>query len=172
MGGTVRRREDPRLITGSATYVDDIALPAMLHLAILRSPFAHARIVSIDTSAVLDMSGVVAVITGEEVQDLVPPREGESDGESGPPPRVPLAVGEVHYVGDPLVAVVATDRALAEDALEAIVVDYEEIGAVVDPETATEEGRPQILPYAEHNIDAVREFSAGDVDAAFAEADV
>jgi len=122
MGGTVRRREDPRLITGSATYVDDIELPGMLHLAVLRSPFAHARILSIDSSAAKELPGVVAVVRGEEVQDLIPPAESEAkgEGESGPPPRIPLAVEVTNYVGDPVVAVVATEAAIAEDALELV----------------------------------------------------
>jgi carbon-monoxide dehydrogenase large subunit len=173
MGGTVRRREDPRLITGSATYVDDIELPGMLHLAVLRSPFAHARILSIDSSAAKELPGVVAVVRGEEVQDLIPPAESEAkgEGESGPPPRIPLAVEVTNYVGDPVVAVVATEAAIAEDALELISVDYEELNAVVDAEEATADGMPQIHPYADHNIDNVRDLSAGDVDATFAAAD-
>src|SRR5947209_3862440 len=134
MGGTVRRREDPRLITGSATYVDDIVLPRMAHLAVLRSPYPHARIVSIDTSETMQQPGVLAVVLGEEVKDLVPPLEGKGEGESGPPPRSPLAVGKVRYVGDPVVAVLATDRGLAEDALESVIVDYEELPGVGDPE--------------------------------------
>jgi carbon-monoxide dehydrogenase large subunit len=172
MGGTVRRREDPRLITGSATYVDDIDLPGMVHLAVLRSPFAHARIGAIDTSAAESLPGVVAVVLGEEVQHLVPPAESEAkgEGESGPPPRMPLAVGVSNYVGDPVVAVVAADAGIAEDALELIDVDYEELNAVVDPEQATAEGMPQIHDYADHNVDNVRDFSSGDVDAAFADA--
>jgi aerobic carbon-monoxide dehydrogenase large subunit len=174
MGGTVRRREDPRLITGSATYVDDIELPGMLHLAVLRSPFAHARILSIDSSAAEELPGVVAVVRGEEVQDLIPPAgsEAKGEGESGPPPRIPLAVQVTNYVGDPVVGVVATEAAIAEDALELIAVDYEEMKAVVDAEEAMSDGMPQIHPYADHNIDNVRDFSAGDVDAAFTSADV
>ena len=118
MGGQVRRREDPRLITGSATYVDDIVLPNMAYLAVLRSPYPHARIVRIDASAALERPGVLAVITGDEVEDLVPPQQGV--GEGGPPPRQPLATGTVRYICDGVLALVATDRALAEDALERV----------------------------------------------------
>jgi aerobic carbon-monoxide dehydrogenase large subunit len=173
MGGVVRRREDPRLITGSATYVDDIALPNMAYLAVLRSPFAHARVVSIDASAAQDAPGVLTVILPDDVKGLVPPEEGvpQGEGESGPPPRIPLAIDEVHYVGDPVVAVVATDRALAEDALELISVDYEEITPVVDPEHASDEGLPRIHPYAENNVDNVRVHEVGDVESAFAHAE-
>lgn len=171
MGGTVRRREDPRLITGSATYVDDITLPGMAFMAMLRSPHPHAIIKGIDASAALAIPGVLAVVTGEEVADLVPPRQGEQEGESGPPPRAPLAAGKALYVGDPVAALVAVDRATAEDALESIMVDYEELRGVGDPEKAIEPGAPQIYDYAENNIDTNREFSHGDVAKAFAEAD-
>lgn len=171
MGGTVRRREDPRLITGSATYVDDITLPGMAYMAMLRSPHPHAIIKDIDASAALAIPGVLAVVTGEEVADLVPPRQGEQEGESGPPPRAPLAAGKALYVGDPVAALVATDRATAEDALEAIMVEYEELRGIGDPEKAIEPGAPQLYDYAENNIDTNREFSHGDVAKAFAEAD-
>lgn len=172
MGGQVRRREDPRLITGSATYVDDLVLPNMAYMAIVRSPFPHARIINIDSSAALERPGVLAVIKGPEVADLVPPQEGRQEGESGPPPRSPLAVETARYVGDLVAAVVATERALAEDALERVVVEYEELPGVGDPERAIEPGAPQIHAHAENNIEDRREFSAGDVDRAFAEANV
>lgn len=171
MGGTVRRREDPRLITGSATYVDDIVLPGMVYMAMLRSPHPHAIIKNIDASAALALPGVLTVVTGEEVAQLVPPRQGEQEGESGPPPRAPIAAGKALYVGDPVAAVVAIDRATAEDALEYITVDYEELQGVGDPEKAIEPGAPQLYDYAENNIDTNRQFSHGDVDKAFAEAD-
>jgi carbon-monoxide dehydrogenase large subunit len=171
MGGTVRRREDPRLITGSATYVDDITLPGMAYMAMLRSPHPHAIIKDIDASAALAIPGVLAVVTGEEVADLVPPRQGEQEGESGPPPRAPLAAGKALYVGDPVAVLVAIDRSTAEDALEAIMVDYEELRGIGDPEKAIEPGAPQLYDYAENNIDTNREFSHGDVATAFAEAD-
>ena len=145
MGRHVRRREDPRLITGSATYVDDIALPSMAHMAILRSPLPHARILSIDTSAALELPGVLAVVTGSDVAHLVPAREAEASEQPAPPPRPPLATEKVRYIGDPVAAVVATDRAPAADALESIVVAYEALPGVGDPEQAMEPGASQIL---------------------------
>lgn len=171
MGGIVRRREDPRLITGSATYVGDIVLPGMAHVAILRSPYPHARILGIDTSAAAAMPGVVAVITGEEVRELVP-EESEVEGEAGPPPRTPLAVDVVRYVGDPVAAVVADTAAQALDALEQIVVDYDALPSVADPEAAMEPSAPQIHGYADNNVDNRRPFTSGDPDKAFAEAEV
>jgi len=172
MGRQVRRREDPRLITGSATYVDDIVLPSMAHMAILRSPHPHARILSIDTSAALELPGVLAVVTGSEVAHLVPAQEAEASGEPASPSRPPLATEKARYIGDPVAAVVATDRALAADALESIVVEYEELPGVGDPERAMEPGASQIHVHAENNIDTRRECSAGDVEKAFAEADI
>lgn len=171
MGGVVRRREDPRLITGSATYVDDITLPGMVHAVILRSPHAHARIRGIDTSAALATPGVLAVITGAEVRDLVP-EQSETGGEGGPPPRPPLAAEVVRYVGDPVAVVVAEDPATATDALEGIIVEYDLLPAVVDPERAIEPGAPLVDAYAERNIDHRREFTHGDADRAFREAEV
>lgn len=171
MGGEVRRREDPRLITGSATYVDDIALPRMAYMAVLRSPFPHASIRGIDSSEAEAIPGVLAVITGEDVKDFIPPREGEQDGESGPPPRAPLAMGKATYVGDPVVAVIATSKAVAEDAVEHIFVDFEELPAVADPEAALQADAPQIWPYAAGNVDTTREFKAGDPDGAFEQAE-
>ncbi|MDQ2743689.1 MAG: xanthine dehydrogenase family protein molybdopterin-binding subunit, partial [Chloroflexota bacterium] len=172
MGGTVRRREDPRLITGSATYVDDITLPGMAYLAVLRSPYPHARINGIDTSATVALPGVLRVVTGEEVAELIPPSEGEQEGESGPPARAPLATGKALYVGDPVAAVVAISRASAEDALETVVIDWDVLPGVGDPEKAMEPGAPQLHDYAANNVDTRREFSHGDVDTAFSEADV
>lgn len=170
MGGTVRRREDPRLITGSATYVDDIVLPGMAYVSILRSPYPHARIVSIGIDEALAYPGVIAVVTGEEVASLVPD-VSEQEGEAGPAPRAPLSAGTVRYVGDPLAAVVAIDRAVAADALEQITVEYDELPGVGDAEKAMEPGAPQIQEYAVNNIDDCREFSSGDPDGAFADAE-
>jgi len=172
MGGTVRRREDPRLITGSATYVDDIVLTNMAYMSVLRSPYPHARIVRIDASEALSQPGVLAVVTGDDVADLVPPRQGDSDGESGAPARAPLAAGKVTYVGDPVLALVATTRAQAVDALEAVIVEYDELPGTGDPELAMEDGAPQLQEYAENNIDDRRPFSKGDPAGAFAQADV
>src|SRR5687768_6824349 len=126
VGASVRRKEDPRLITGSSTYVDDVRLPGTLHLAVVRSPYAHARIVGVDATAALDMAGVVAVYTGKELGRLLrnqpmprsevetePETVGTADTESDEiptPPVNPLAVDKVRYVGEGVAAVVATSR--------------------------------------------------------------
>ncbi|GIV79773.1 xanthine dehydrogenase family protein molybdopterin-binding subunit [Litorilinea aerophila] len=174
IGAAIRRREDPALITGKAKYTDDLQLPNMAYVAILRSPYSHARIRSIDTSAAKALDGVVAVFTGQDVAD------------SGIPGTVPvgwllpnlktpahpiLAKDTVRYVGDGVAVVVAEDRYTAYDALELIQVDYEPLPAVVNPKAATQEGAPQIHEEAPRNI--AFDWEIGDkaaTDAAFANA--
>ena len=140
VGKRVRRTEDPRLITGTATYVDDITREGMLYTAVLRSPHAAAKISSIAIEKAAALPGVRAVYTGEDVKDVGPvPCAG-----SMPTLRVPhhaiLAQDRVYYVGHPVAAVVATDRYVAQDAVELIEVDYEPTDSVADPEKALEEG--------------------------------
>src|SRR5262249_7751744 len=136
-GSAIRRREDPRLITGAAAYTDDITLPGMVHAAILRSPHAHARIKRIDTSAARKAGGVLAVYTASDIGDalkplpcawLVPGCDIKVAAYS------PMASEVVRYVGDAVAVVVATNRYQAQDALDLIEVDYEPLPAVVDPQ--------------------------------------
>lgn len=137
-GARIKRREDPKLITGQGTYVDDIQLPGLLYLALARSPYAHARIVSVDVDAIKAMPGVVEVLTGEQVQGMVtmPLPIGQVNEFMRQPQHWPLAVGAVKHVGDPVVAIVATSRAAARDAADAAPIEYEELPAVVNPEQA------------------------------------
>src|ERR1700752_4444039 len=130
VGQRVKRTEDPRLIKGLAHYVDDISLPGTLHVAFVRSVYAHARINSIDASAALDVPGVVAVYTGRDVgQKIGPvPCAGALPGLKVPDHRV-LAGEKVYFVGHPIAAIVATDRYAARDAVDIVVVDYEELPA-------------------------------------------
>ncbi len=130
--------EDARLLTGHGTYVDDIALPGMLHACFVRSPFARAAIRGIDTAAARALPGVRAVFTAA---DLNPRRQGavahRRSGRASPEtPRPPLADDEVRFVGDPVVLVVAESLYVAEDAAELVDVDYEPLAAVVDYTTA------------------------------------
>jgi carbon-monoxide dehydrogenase large subunit len=143
VGTRVKRREDPRLIQGRATYVDDVQLAGMLHLAFKRSDIAHGQIASIDTSAAEAMDGVEAVFTGEQVKAML----------AGPmpllspfpaPAHYPMAVDRVRYVGEPIAVVAATSYYTARDALDAIVVEYDPLPAVVDPERAMA-GDPAIV---------------------------
>ncbi len=142
VGQRVKRREDPRLIQGRATYVDDIALVGMQHIAFKRSDVAHGRIVSIDTSAAEAMEGVEAVFTGAQIAELLAPMPIGTPFPS--PEHRAVAVDTVRYGGEPVAVVVASDRYLARDAAEAIVVSYDMLPAVVDLELAMT-GKPALL---------------------------
>ncbi len=139
IGTPVLRKEDPRLLTGEARFTDDLVIPGALHLAVLRSPFAHARIRSIDATAAKALPGVVTVYTGDDVADLwaAPmPCAWAVTPDMKNPPHFPLAKGKVCYVGDGVAAVLAHSDAEARDALDAIEVDYEPLEAVIDLEDA------------------------------------
>ena len=134
VGTRVKRREDPRLIQGRATYVDDIRLPGMLHLAFLRSDIAHGIIKTINTETAEEMPGVVAVYTGEQISKFLNPMP---IGTPFPAPdHWAIAVNRVRHVGEPIAVVVATDRYLARDAADEIEIEIEELPAVIDPEHA------------------------------------
>jgi carbon-monoxide dehydrogenase large subunit len=174
VGEPVRRREDPRLITGHGTYVDDIKLPGMLHLAIARSTHAHARITKIDASRAKAAPGVVLVMTGHEVKawgDVVP-NASELPGRMEAR-HYPLADGVVRYVGEGVAAVVAKDRYQARDAAELIEIEYEDLPVVVDARKAMEPGAPILHPEFGTNVCIV--IPVGDkekTDQAFRDADV
>jgi aerobic carbon-monoxide dehydrogenase large subunit len=175
VGRALRRKEDPRLVTGRGSYTDDLVLPGMLHAAIVRSPEAHARITSIDTSAAKELPWVEAVFTGGDLSDLaapcpmvwVPPGV-----EMRVPDHWPLARDKVGYVGQAVAVVVARDKYAVVDAAEQVIVDYDPLPVVTNPEEALEEGAPII--HEEFGTNKVFEWSlpGGDVDAAFREADV
>src|SRR2546426_1935885 len=132
LGARIKRREDPRLITGTATYVDDVVPPGLLHVAIVRSPHAHARIAAIDVKKARAAAGVVAVWTGEDVAARCGPLPiGPRIRDMKVPKRYPLVIdGVVRHVGDPVAAVVATDLAAAGDAADLVEVTYEPLAAV------------------------------------------
>ncbi|HLU09735.1 MAG TPA: molybdopterin cofactor-binding domain-containing protein [Oceanobacillus sp.] len=174
-GSGIKRREDPRLITGKAKYTDDIYLPGTLHMVIVRSPYAHARIRGIDTSAAKSAPGVVAVFTGADVTlNNVPCAWLIPNSDLKTVPHPPLAKDTVRYVGDGVALVIAENRYQAQDAAELIQVDYEPLPAVVNPEEATKDGAPQLHADAPNNIAFRWVASSGDegVEQAFAEADV
>jgi carbon-monoxide dehydrogenase large subunit len=178
MGAQVKRKEDPRLITGMATYTGDIRLPGMRYVALVRSPFAHARILGVDTEAARAMPGVDAVFTGANLAPEYEPMpmassgEGEStqDERDWEHTRHALSVERVRYVGEPVAAVVADTRDRAEAAAREVAVEWEELPAVVDPEAAREPGAPQLFANAPNNVEHVWTRKAGDPDAAFAAA--
>src|SRR4029077_1560916 len=142
VGQRTKRREDPRLIRGRGTYVDDVALVGMQHMGCKRSDVAHGRIRSIDTSAAKAMEGVEAVYTGAEIAEFLAPMPIGTPFPS--PVHRAVAVDVVRYVGEPVAVVVAVDRYVARDAADAILVEYETLPAVVDPELAMT-GRPALL---------------------------
>ena len=174
-GSGIRRREDPRLLMGKATYTDDVKLPGLCYAAILRSPYAHARIRSIDVAAARHTPGVVAVYTGADVKDrLVPvPCAWNVPNCDLKVPAHPLLADEtVRYVGDGVAMVVAESRAAARDALDLIDVDYASFDAIVDPEAATRPGAPQLHSDVPRNIAFTWKVAGGDAEKAFAEAEV
>jgi carbon-monoxide dehydrogenase large subunit len=172
VGKRLRRREDPRLITGTATYVDDIQMEGMQYAAIVRSPHAAAKIRSINTKAAEKAPGVMAVFTGKDTEKV----GGVPCGSALPGLRVPhhniLAINRVYFVGHPVAVVVAQDRYLAQDAADLIEIDYEPLPAVADPEKALAANAPAVHPEWPDNISFTYHQDGGDVDKAFAEADV
>lgn len=172
VGKRIRRREDPRLLTGTATYVDDIQVPGMHHACIVRSPYAAANIRGISVQAAKDIPGVVAVFTGEDVKDVGPVPCGASlPGLRIPDHRV-LAQGRVYYVGHAVAVVVATSKYVARDAAEAIEVDYDPTPGVGDPELAMKAGAPLVHPEYGDNVAFKYHQEGGDIVKAFADADV
>ena len=180
-GSGIRRREDPRLITGSATYTQDIMLPGMVHAAMLRSSHAHARITRIDTEKAKAAPGVVAVYTGADIEGALQPMPCAwllPDSELKVAPYPCIAKDVVRYTGDIVAVVVAERPGLAEDARDLIEVDYEPLPTVIDPEKAAGADAPQ-LHAKDINGDDIAGNQAfhwvvaggGDVDAAFTEAE-
>jgi CO/xanthine dehydrogenase Mo-binding subunit len=168
IGKAVPRVEDPALITGQVEFIDNISLPGMLHCAILRSPMAHAKIEKIDIAEALKLPGVIAIVTGEDALKWSYPvytmPEGWGDR--------PLATAKVRFVGEPVAAVAATSRYIAEDALELIEVDYEPLEVVSDPFKAIEDDDgPLVFEERGNNIMMQRTFTWGEVDSVFAEAE-
>ncbi|HBL31438.1 MAG TPA: xanthine dehydrogenase [Acidobacteria bacterium] len=178
IGERIKRNEDPRLLTGQALFVDDVALPEMVHVAFVRSQYAHARLAGIDVAEAKAHPGVLAVYTAEDLGDywqhgplLVPP-----------PPvagmifhqrtQVPLAKGKVRHLGEPVALVVAVSRYVAEDAAEKVFVDYDPLPAVVDLEKALEPGASLVHEDVGSNLAAFVPQKKGDYAAARAQADV
>jgi carbon-monoxide dehydrogenase large subunit len=175
LGQPIKRGEDPRLVSGSGAYLEDLVLPGLLQLVFARSPYGHARIGRIDLSRARRAPGVVMALAGTDLDELIPrpllgdwpPFEGEHR-----PPNPLLARDKARFVGDPVAAVIAETREQANDAIDLIEIDYEPLPAVSDPEEALSEGAP--LLYEEFGTNLAHRFtrSGGDVEAAFARADV
>ncbi|MBO0713461.1 MAG: xanthine dehydrogenase family protein molybdopterin-binding subunit, partial [Acidimicrobiales bacterium] len=175
-GARVRRSEDPRILTGTGRYVDDVRLPGMVHAAFLRSPFAHARVTRVDVEEARRAPGVVAVYTGEDMAELLKDGSGPQAfmgmGGGGGPKFSLLATDKVRVVGDPVALVVAESRYLAEDACELIEVDYDELPAVTTAKQALEPGSAPIFEDLGTNVlVAPKVTTFGDVEGTFARAD-
>jgi len=173
VGRAMKRVEDPRLIKGIGTYTDDIRLPGLLHAMILRSPHAHARVVSIDTAAAKALAGVTAVLTGADVNascGLVPCAASIADLKA--PAHTVLAGDRVYYVGHPVAVVVASDPYVARDAIEAIEVEYDPLPAVTNPEDALKPGAALTHPNLGTNVAYTQVIAGGsDIEEAFRKAD-
>jgi carbon-monoxide dehydrogenase large subunit len=173
MLGAVKRVEDPRLLRGEGRYVADIALPGQLEIAFLRSPHAHARLGAVDTLPAREAPGVVAMLTGAEAAEHARPLRPNLRTPTFKACELPcLATDKVRFVGQPVVAVVAESRYLAEDALDLIQVEYEPLPAVVDARTALEPDAPLLYEAWGDNVHVESAYSAGDLEGAFAQADL
>ena len=172
LGKARLRKEDERLITGQTNWTDNIALPGMLHIAFLRSPYAHARITSVDVSAARSEPGVIAAYSGADfaAEQGSLPCAWPVTPDIVIPAHPPMAVDEVRYVGEAVACVVARDRYAAADALAAIEVDYEQLPPVLDMRTALEDSSPKVHEAGNKSFDFV--FPQGDLDAAFRDAPV
>jgi len=178
MGAEVKRKEDPRLITGTSTYVGDLALPGMQYVAFVRSPHAHARIRRIDPAPALRRTGVFKVVTGNEIRKICAALPIAGAGEAGTADasanvgrkHYPLSVDRVRHVGEAVAAVIASSEEVAVDAAADVVVDWEPLPAVADMFKAMAKGAPQIHDDAPGNIEHQTPIKSGDPDAAFAKA--
>ena len=171
IGASIRRVEDPLLISGKGCYVDDINLPGMLHMMVLRSAYPHAKIVSMDTGTARSMKGVVAVVTGPELPERLNINAQVMFPGQKIPPHPVLARGAVHAPGTPVAAVVAESRAIAQDACNAIEVEYQALPSIQNAEDALKPGAPLAREELDSNICYTAVKKGGDVDKAFAQAD-
>jgi carbon-monoxide dehydrogenase large subunit len=173
VGSRVKRVEDPRFLCGKATYVDDVSLPGILHVAFVRSTHAHARLKNVDVSAAARASAARWIFTGDEIDKVLKPMGLPFRPEIFPPSvfkqcKWPcLALRKVRYVGEPIAAVLADSRYLAEDAAELVRVDYEELPPVTDPEAAMRAGSPLVHEEFGDNIVMRVAGGAGDIEGAF-----
>lgn len=176
IGARVQRVEDPKFIRGSGQYVGDMALPRMVQLAFIRSQHAHARIKKIDTARARQVPGVVGIWTGEDTKDKLDPIRPAILTDVVPRFKpcawYPVTFDKARFVGDILGVIAADSRYIAEDALELVEIDYEELEPVADVERAMTSGGPLVHEEWGDNIMERVEHSAGDVDGAFAKADV
>lgn len=177
-GAPITRNEDEALLTGAALFVDDVDLPEMAHAAVLRSPLAHARILDIDVSAAIGIDGLIAIYIAEDLGEywapvpIVVPPPPIPDMVFNKRTHVPLAKGKVRYVGEPVAIVIAEDRYIAEDAVGAIEVEYEQLPVAGDLERAAELEAPKVHDDVDGNLAAWVRQAKGDYAVAASKADV
>src|SRR5579859_2920521 len=171
VGARVKRKEDPRLITGKASFVPNLTMPNMGYVAFVRSPYAHARILSIDGGEALKRDGVIAVITGQELSSRSGQMSMMPTGENAAQhSHYPLSVERVRFAGEAVAAVIATSAIAAEDAVGEVLVDWEMLPSVADPEKALEPGAPRVYDDLPDNVEHRWSHKMGDVATAFAQA--
>lgn len=170
IGASVRRVEDPVLVTGKGCYVDDLQFRGLLHMAFLRTPYPHAKLVSVNAGAAKAVHGVVTVVSGDDIAGLEIPAAPMAAGQKIPPHPV-LARGAVHAAGVPVAAVVAQSRAIAQDAANAVEAEYDPLPAVTDAEEALQPGAPLAREELDSNVCYMATKKGGDIEKAFAEAD-
>jgi len=175
IGAPVERKEDRKLLQGQAQWVDNMSVPGMVYLGVVRSPYAHARIVKVNVAPALAHAGVVAAWSGE---DLVDEWHGSlpcawiPTEETNAPEHKPLSIDKARHAGDAVAVIAATSRGAAADAAELVEVEYEPLPAVVDPEAALVEGAPLVHDQFGTNACYTWKLEAGEVERLFAEADV
>src|SRR5256712_8022149 len=178
MGAEVKRKEDPRLVTGTSAYVGDVTVPGLHYVVFVRSTHARARVRKIDTKAALKRPGVVRGVRGEDVRAHVQQLAlggPSAEGGGGAKPEAgrkhfPLSIGRVRHVGEPVAAVIATSEAAAVDGAQEVVVDWDPLPAVGDLASAMARSAPKLHEDAPGNAEHTTEIKQGDPDAAFKKA--
>ena len=175
-GASIRRSEDPRILTGGGRYIDDVRLPGMLHAAFVRSPLAHARVLAVEVSAARALPGVIAVLTGADLEAMTIPGPDAllaMMGGGGPMPEYSLlATDKVRFVGDPVVVVVAESRYVAEDGCDLVEVEYDELPPIASAAVALDSDSPALFANLGNNIVGPHKRTEfGDVTGTFAGAD-
>jgi carbon-monoxide dehydrogenase large subunit len=175
-GSGIKRREDPRLLTGQGKFTDDFVLPGMTHMAVVRSPYAHARVKKIDATRARSLPGVLGVYTGQDMKDAgfggIPCAWVVPNSDTKTPAYPPIAIDTVRYVGNAVAIVVADDRYRARDGADAVQVDYEPLPVVVDPWKAAQPGAPALHSDVPGNVCFHWKVSGGDTEGAFKAAEV
>src|SRR5215467_15351106 len=167
IGASLRRYEDPALLRGQGQYVEDVRLPDMLHMAVIRSPYAHARINGIDLEPARRVPGVVGAFSAADLPEIRGPMGDPSPSGFKAAPRPVLAVDRVRYAGEPIAIVVANDSSIAHDAAEQATVDFTPLEGVGNVLVASRQDAPVLHDWIGSNVAGEVERGFGDIDAAF-----